>query len=120
MLEGKGMAKKKASGNTRHRMTKLEKFYIDHHLETDAKTLAIELGIPESVIDRYQKKVIREQKKAEEEEAAGQRPRTDDFMIKNQEYGAVIMTKTASEQGDANRGSGLKSKYYNNAIKKIR
>ena len=44
------MAKKKAT--TRHRMTKLEKFYIDHHPDSDAKSLAIELGIPEAVIDR--------------------------------------------------------------------
>ena len=44
------MVKKKA--NTRHRMSKLEKFYIDHHIDSDAKNLAIELGIPEAVIDR--------------------------------------------------------------------
>ena len=115
------MAKKKAaSDNSRYRMTKLQKFYIDHHLETDAKSLAIELGIPEAVIDRYQKKVIREQKKVEEEEAAGQRPRTDDFMMKNKDRGVVAMTQTASQQGDETRSAGLKSKYYNNAIKKIR
>ena len=55
------MVKKKA--NTRHRMSKLEKFYIDHHMDSDAKSLAIELGIPEAVIDRYQKKVKRGNKK---------------------------------------------------------
>ena len=92
------MVKKKTI--TRHRMTKLEKFYIDHHLDLDAKSLAIELGIPETVIDRYQKKAKRENKK--------------------EEYGVVVMTEAASQQGDATRGAGLKSKYYNNAIKKIR
>lgn len=111
------MAKKKAP-NTRYRMTKLEKFYIDNHLDTDAKSLAIELGIPEPVIDRYQKKITREQKKEEEQE---EKPTTtDDFMIKNEKRGAVSMTQAASMQGDATRGAGLKSKYYQNAIKKIR
>lgn len=110
------MANKKTV--TRHRMTKLEKFYIDHHLDSDAKSLAIELGIPETVIDRYQKKAKRENKKEEEQE---EKPTTtDDFMIKKEEYGVVVMTEAASQQGDATRGAGLKSKYYNNAIKKIR
>ena len=112
------MAKKKAV-NTRYRMTKLEKFYIDNHLDTDAKSLAIELGIPEPVIDRYQKKITREQKK-EEEEQEEKPTTTDDFMIKNKKHGAVSMTQAASMQGDATRGAGLKSKYYQNAIKKIR
>lgn len=110
------MANKKTV--TRHRMTKLEKFYIDHHLDSDAKSLAIELGIPETVIDRYQKKAKRENKKEEQQE---EKPTTtDDFMIKKEEYGVVVMTEAASQQGDATRGAGLKSKYYNNAIKKIR
>ena len=110
------MANKKTV--TRHRMTKLEKFYIDHHLDSDAKSLAIELGIPETVIDRYQKKAKRENKKEEQKE---EKPTTtDDFMIKKEEYGVVVMTEAASQQGDATRGAGLKSKYYNNAIKKIR
>ena len=110
------MANKKTV--TRHRMTKLEKFYIDHHLDSEAKSLAIELGIPETVIDRYQKKAKRENKKEEEQE---EKPTmTDDFMIKKEEYGVVVMTEAASQQGDATRGAGLKSKYYNNAIKKIR
>ena len=111
------MAKKKAA-NTRYRMTKLEKFYIDNHLDTEAKSLAIELGIPEAVIDRYQKKIKREQKKEEVQE---KKPTTtDDFMIKNEKHGAVSMTQAASMQGDATKGAGLKSKYYQNAIKKIR
>ena len=110
------MANKKTV--TRHRMTKLEKFYIDHHLDSEAKSLAIELGIPETVIDRYQKKPKRDNKKEEEQE---EKPTTtDDFMIKKEEYGVVVMTEAASQQGDATRGAGLKSKYYNNAIKKIR
>ena len=110
------MAKKKAA--TRHRMTKLEKFYIDHHPDSDAKGLAIELGIPEAVIDRYQKKTKRQHKKEEEQK---EKPTTtDDFMIKKEDYGVVVMTEAASQQGDASRGAGLKSKYYNNAIKKIR
>ena len=62
------MVKKKA--NTRHRMSKLEKFYIDHHMDSDAKSLAIELGIPEAVIDRYQKKVKRDSKKDDDKENA--------------------------------------------------
>tara|TARA_A100001391_G_C4963586_1_gene250658 strand:- start:283 stop:618 length:336 start_codon:yes stop_codon:yes gene_type:complete len=111
------MAKKKAA--TRHRMTKLEKFYIDHHPDSDAKSLAIELGIPEAVIDRYQKKMKREQKK-EEQEQKEKPTTTDDFMIKKEDYGVVVMTEAASQQGDASRGAGLKSKYYNNAVKKIR
>ena len=110
------MVKKKA--NTRHRMSKLEKFYIDHHMDSDAKSLAIELGIPEAVIDRYQKKMKREQKK--EEEQKDKPTTTDDFMIKKEDYGVVVMTEAASQQGDASRGAGLKSKYYNNAVKKIR
>jgi len=110
------MAKKKAA--TRHRMTKLEKFYIDHHPDSDAKSLAIELGIPEAVIDRYQKNMKRQHKKEEEQK---EKPTTtDDFMIKKEDYGVVVMTQAASQQGDASRGAGLKSKYYNNAIKKIR
>ena len=110
------MANKKTV--TRHRMTKLEKFYIDHHLDSEAKSLAIELGIPETVIDRYQKKAKRENKKEEQKE---EKPTTtDDFMIKKEEYGVVVMTEAASQKGDATRGAGLKSKYYNNAIKKIR
>ena len=112
------MAKKKAA--TRHRMTKLEKFYIDHHPDSDAKSLAIELGIPEAVIDRYQKKTKREQKKEEEQEQKEKPTTTDDFMIKKEDYGVVVMTEAASQHGDASRGSGLKSKYYNNAVKKIR
>lgn len=111
------MAKKKAA--TRHRMTKLEKFYIDHHPDSDAKSLAIELGIPEAVIDRYQKKMKREKKK-EEQEQKEKPTTTDDFMIKKEDYGVVVMTEAASQQGDASRGAGLKSKYYNNAVKKIR
>ena len=112
------MAKKKAT--TRHRMTKLEKFYIDHHPDSDAKSLAIELGIPEAVIDRYQKKMKREKKKEEEQEQKEKPTTTDDFMIKKEDYGVVVMTEAASQQGDASRGAGLKSKYYNNAVKKIR
>ena len=111
------MAKKKAA--TRHRMTKLEKFYIDHHPDSDAKSLAIELGIPEAVIDRYQKKMKREQKK-EEQEQKEKPTTTDDFMIKKEDYGVVVMTEAASQKSDASRGAGLKSKYYNNAVKKIR
>lgn len=110
------MVKKKA--NTRHRMSKLEKFYIDHHMDSDAKSLAIELGIPEAVIDRYQKKVKRDSKKDDDKE---KKPTTtDDFMIKKEGRGVVVMTEAASQQGDASRGAGLKSKYYNNAVKKIR
>jgi hypothetical protein len=110
------MVKKKA--NTRHRMSKLEKFYIDHHIDSDAKSLAIELGIPEAVIDRYQKKVKRDSKKDDDKE---KKPTTtDDFMIKKEGRGVVVMTEAASQQGDASRGAGLKSKYYNNAVKKIR
>jgi len=110
------MVKKKA--NTRHRMSKLEKFYIDHHMDSDAKSLAIELGIPEAVIDRYQKKVKRDSKKDDDKE---RKPTTtDDFMIKKEGRGVVVMTEAASQQGDASRGAGLKSKYYNNAVKKIR
>ena len=110
------MVKKKAS--TRHRMSKLEKFYIDHHIDSDAKSLAIELGIPEAVIDRYQKKVKRDSKKDDDKE---KKPTTtDDFMIKKEGRGVVVMTEAASQQGDASRGAGLKSKYYNNAVKKIR
>jgi hypothetical protein len=110
------MVKKKAS--TRHRMSKLEKFYIDHHMDSDAKSLAIELGIPEAVIDRYQKKVKRDSKKDDDKE---KKPTTtDDFMIKKEGRGVVVMTEAASQQGDASRGAGLKSKYYNNAVKKIR
>lgn len=110
------MVKKKA--NTRHRMSKLEKFYIDHHIDSDAKSLAIELGIPEAVIDRYQKKVRRDSKKDDDKE---EKPTTtDDFMIKKEGRGVVVMTEAASQQGDASRGAGLKSKYYNNAVKKIR
>jgi len=110
------MVKKKA--NTRHRMSKLEKFYIDHHIDSDAKNLAIELGIPEAVIDRYQKKVKRDSKKDDDKE---KKPTTtDDFMIKKEGRGVVVMTEAASQQGYASRGAGLKSKYYNNAVKKIR
>ncbi len=110
------MVKKKA--NTRHRMSKLEKFYIDHHMDSDAKSLAIELGIPEAVIDRYQKKVKRDSKKDDDKD---KKPTTtDDFMIKKEGRGVVVMTEAASQQGDASRGAGLKSKYYNNAVKKIR
>jgi len=110
------MVKKKA--NTRHRMSKLEKFYIDHHIDSDAKSLAIELGIPEAVIDRYQKKVKRDSKKDDDKQ---KKPTTtDDFMIKKEDRGVVVMTEAASQQGDASRGAGLKSKYYNNAVKKIR
>ena len=110
------MVKKKA--NTRHRMSKLEKFYIDHHMDSDAKSLAIELGIPEAVIDRYQKKVKRDSKKDDDKE---KKPTTtDDFMIKKEGRGVVVMMEAASQQGDASRGAGLKSKYYNNAVKKIR
>lgn len=110
------MVKKKA--NTRHRMSKLEKFYIDHHMDSDAKSLAIELGIPEAVIDRYQKKAKRDSKKDDDKD---KKPTTtDDFMIKKEGRGVVVMTEAASQQGDASRGAGLKSKYYNNAVKKIR
>ena len=41
-------------------------------------------------------------------------------MIKKEGRGVVVMTEAASQQGDASRGAGLKSKYYNNAVKKIR
>ena len=110
------MVKKKA--NTRHRMSKLEKFYIDHHIDSEAKSLAIELGIPEAVKDRYQKKEKRDSKKDDDKE---KKPTTtDDFMIKKEGRGVVVMTEAASQQGDASRGAGLKSKYYNNAVKKIR
>ena len=87
-------------------------------MDSDAKSLAIELGIPEAVIDRYQKKAKRDSKKEEEQK---EKPRTtDDFMIKKEDRGVVVMTEAASQQGDASRGAGLKSKYYNNAVKKIR
>ena len=112
------MVKKKE--NTRHRMSKLEKFYIDHHMDSDAKGLAIELGIPEAVIDRYQKKVKRDNKQEDEQNKEKKPTTTDDFMIKKEGRGVVIMTEAASQQGDASRGAGLKSKYYNNAVKKIR
>tara|TARA_R110000851_G_scaffold41190_1_gene103603 strand:- start:326 stop:631 length:306 start_codon:yes stop_codon:yes gene_type:complete len=101
-------------------MNKLEKFYIDHHIESDAKSLAIELGIPEAVIDRYQKKAKRDNKKEDEQNKEKKPTTTDDFMIKKEGRGVVIMTEAASQQGDASRGAGLKSKYYNNAVKKIR
>ncbi|MDC0911113.1 hypothetical protein OAQ45_00900 [Candidatus Marinimicrobia bacterium] len=112
------MVKKKA--NIRHRMSKLEKFYIDHHMDSDAKSLAIELGIPEAVIDRYQKKSKRDNKKEDEQNKEKKPTTTDDFMIKKEGRGVVVMTEAASQQGDASRGAGLKSKYYNNAVKKIR
>ena len=87
-------------------------------MDSDAKSLAIELGIPEAVIDRYQKKVKRDSKKDDDKE---KKPTTtDDFMIKKEGRGVVVMTEAASQQGDASRGAGLKSKYYNNAVKKIR
>ena len=113
------MAKKKAV-NTRYRMTKLQKYYIDNHLDTAAKDLAIELGIPEAVIERHQKKAKRNQKKKEKEEQEEKPTTTDDFMLKNKKHGTVSMTQAASMQGDASKGAGLKSKYYQNAIKKIR
>ena len=42
----------------RYRMTKLQKYFIDNHLESDPKSLAIELGIPTDVIDRYMKRSL--------------------------------------------------------------
>lgn len=112
------MAKKKeVAKSKRYRMTKLQKFYIDGNLDKEPKSLAIELGIPEDVIDRYMKKSIREAKSKEEEV----KPITDDqLMGKNEEYGAVVMTEAAAHKGDASRGAGLKSNYYNDAITKIR
>lgn len=89
-------------------------------MDSDAKGLAIELGIPEAVIDRYQKKAKRDNKKEDEQNKEKKPTTTDDFMIKKEGRGVVIMTEAASQQGDASRGAGLKSKYYNNAVKKIR
>ena len=111
------MAKKETSKPSRYRMTKLQKFYIDNHLEQDPKNLAIELGIPADVIDRYMKKAIRENKTEEKVD----KPLTDDqLMGKNSEYGVVVMTEAAAHKGDASRGVGLKSKYYKDAITTIR
>ena len=108
----------------RYRMTKLEKFYIDNHLESEPKALAVELGIPTDVIDRYMKKSIRDGKlvkKPTETEQPDPEPITDDqMMMKNSRYGAVGMTGAASARGDASRGAGLKSSYYNNAITTIK
>ena len=115
------MPQKKKKTDTRYRMTKLEKFYIDHNLEIPAKTLAIELGIPETVINRYIKKTVSESKKIAEEH--GLEKTTDQLMVKDVKYGTVCMTQNASMDGDetkANRGAGLKSRYYQNAIRKIR
>lgn len=114
------MAKKKEETKAkRYRMTKLEKFFIDGNLDREPKSLAIELGIPEDVIDRYMKKAIRERKLEKEKEQA--KPMTDDqLMGKNEEYGSVVMTEAAAHKGDASRGAGLKSAYYNDAIQKIR
>jgi hypothetical protein len=104
----------------RYRMNKLQKFFIDAHLESEPKELAIELGIPTDVIDRYMKKSIREGKLVKEE-VAEDGPLTDDkLMAKNEKYGAVAMTGAAAMKGDSSRGSGLKSKYYNDAITTIK
>lgn len=114
------MANEKTKSKTRYRMNKLQKFYIDSHLESDPKDLAIELGIPADVIDRYMKKSIRDGKLVKKEEVVV-RPLTDDqLMMKNKKYGAVGMTEAAAAKGDASRGAGLKSKYYNDAITTIK
>jgi hypothetical protein len=114
------MSKKAAKSSSRYRMSKLQKFFIEHNMDIEPNKLAIELGIPADVIERYIKKVAREIKKADEEEAQGKPRTTDQFMIKNKRYGVTVMTKEASQIGDANKGAGLKSKYYTNVIQKIR
>jgi hypothetical protein len=104
----------------RYRMNKLQKFFIDAHLESEPKELAIELGIPTDVIDRYMKKSIREGKLVKEVEVEDTPVTDDQFMMKNTQYGAVGMTEAAASRGDASRSSGLKSKYYNDAITNIK
>jgi hypothetical protein len=105
----------------RYRMNKLQKFYIDNHLESEPKALAIELGIPADVIDRYMKKAIRDGKLVKKEEPKPFVPPTDDeLMMRNRKYGAVAMTEAAAAKGDSSRGAGLKSKYYNDAITTIK
>jgi hypothetical protein len=105
----------------RYRMTKLQKYFIDNHLESDPKSLAIELGIPTDVIDRYMKKSIREGKLVKKpEKETPETPTDDKLMSKNKRYGAVAMTEAAAAKADSSRGAGLKSKYYNDAITTIR
>ena len=112
------MAKKKTA--TRHHMSTAEKFYIESHMDTELEQLAQDLKLPESVVDRYRKKVISEQKKEEEPEEETPSARADDFMIKNKDYGVVAMTQTAAERADESRKSYQDNTYYKNAIQKIR
>ena len=114
------MAKKKAA--TRHHMSAAEKFYIEQHVDMELEQLATDLKLPESVVDRYRKKLLSEVKKEEktEETKASPSPRADDFMIKKKDYGAVVMTQTAAERADESRKSYDTNTYYKNAIQKIR
>jgi hypothetical protein len=95
------------------RLTKIERFYVQAHLDTDVAVLAKELKKPKATVQTYVdnvKKSLVEDEKAAQEKAAREKiaitttttkKPDDDFMVKKR--GAIIMTQVASEKGDEAR-----------------
>ena len=89
----------------RGRLSKEEKSYIEKNLASSAKLIAPDLDRSESIVQKYIDEIAIQE--PEEQEPAGQK--AGDLMARNEKYGAVTMTETASMAGDESKVSNRES-----------
>lgn len=106
------------------RFSDVERFFIDNcdlPIETMARKLKTKVGVVQHYIDwREKQKALKEEDETEEVvEEKPKRGTIDELMIKIPKRGVVVMTKVASEKGDATRKEGRNERTEKN-IHKIR
>ena len=87
----------------RGRLSKEEKSYIEKNLASSAKLIAPDLDRSESIVQKYIDEIAIQEPEEIKELKAG------DLMARNEKYGAVIMTETASMAGDESKVSHRES-----------
>lgn len=96
-------------------LTKAERFYIEQHcVSSDAETVAKDLRRSQSVIQKYYDQCLTKREQADTIEVDGQTSEAEtqesegnitagDLMVSNKQRGYTVMTREASEVGEANR-----------------
>lgn len=89
-------------------LTKAERFYIEQHcVSSDAETVAKDLRRSQSVIQKYYDQCLTKREQADTIEVETQESEGNitagDLMVSNKQRGYTVMTREASEVGEANR-----------------
>jgi hypothetical protein len=108
------MSEKKTTSRARkpEAITKAEEFYIQHNISKGIDVIASDLERESSDIES----VFNNYKKIEEQQS---KITADNLMVKNKDYGVVIMTKEAAEIGDVSAKRSTQKEQANGPAKSI-